>query len=586
MIIRWSGLSVYLSCIVLLLLAYSGYVYATTEPHSESATSKVSSYSHQQALQLGERIYRKGILSNGDVMKAFVNGDVSVAGDVFSCVLCHRRSGLGSSEGNVIVLPINGLNLFRPRVLWDSRRRHSQMDLQSARSRVVPSYLLGKDLRSSYTDRSLEKVLRTGIDPAGRMLDKNMPRYDLNDIDMALLIYYLKNLTSINSPGVTAKVINFATIVTEGVNDIDRDAMLSVLQTHIKDRNAQTRNQLNRAKSGAFNKREADASYRILKLDVWELNGAEETWYQQLEKYHNKEDSVFAILGGITNGSWAPIHKFSESHNLPVIFPVTDKPVVSKDNWNTVYFSKGLYQEGETVANYIKRDMPVLDNVRIIQIYTKSSDGEILANGFNDAWKSFNLPDVDTYELAGNDLSIVKSVNDFIAAGKEVILLFWAGGKDILFTEALKQFKGDAIRVFVSSQLLHDDFSLISNELRDEVYITYPYSLPEEKKRNISLLKTWLKIKGIPVTNLRIQSKMYFLGWVLSDVMSGIKSEFYRDYFIERIEMMKDQTHAISVYPRLSLGPNQRYASKGCYIVQLTNEGNSTLSKKSNWVIQ
>jgi hypothetical protein len=47
--------------------------------------------------------------------------------------------------------------------------------------------------------------------------------------------------------------------------------------------------------------------------------------------------------------------------------------------------------------------------------------------------------------------------------------------------------------------------------------------------------------------------------------------------------MMRDQYYSIAVYPRLSFGPGQRYASKGCYVVQFTESG--TLEKVSNWVV-
>jgi hypothetical protein len=40
-----------------------------------------------------------------------------------------------------------------------------------------------------------------------------------------------------------------------------------------------------------------------------------------------------------------------------------------------------------------------------------------------------------------------------------------------------------------------------------------------------------------------------------------------------------------SPYERLSFGPGQRYASKGCYIVQLTPGPNPAVVKKSAWVI-
>jgi len=38
-------------------------------------------------------------------------------------------------------------------------------------------------------------------------------------------------------------------------------------------------------------------------------------------------------------------------------------------------------------------------------------------------------------------------------------------------------------------------------------------------------------------------------------------------------------------FERYSFGPGQRYASKGCYIVQLDQETAPRLIKKSDWVV-
>ena len=38
-------------------------------------------------------------------------------------------------------------------------------------------------------------------------------------------------------------------------------------------------------------------------------------------------------------------------------------------------------------------------------------------------------------------------------------------------------------------------------------------------------------------------------------------------------------------YERISFGPGQRYASKGCYIVQLSKGDRPELVRKSDWVV-
>jgi hypothetical protein len=98
-------------------------------------------------------------------------------------------------------------------------------------------------------------------------------------------------------------------------------------------------------------------------------------------------------------------------------------------------------------------------------------------------------------------------------------------------------------------------------------------------------VKQWLKARKIPVTDLKMQSKIYFLGWMLTGGVKSMRSEFFRDYFLEGFDMMIDQDYAIAVYPRLTFGSGQRYASKGCYIVQLTKGPNPEFIKKSDWVI-
>jgi hypothetical protein len=89
----------------------------------------------------------------------------------------------------------------------------------------------------------------------------------------------------------------------------------------------------------------------------------------------------------------------------------------------------------------------------------------------------------------------------------------------------------------------------------------------------------------VPVTNIQIQSKVYFLGWMLTGTVKMMGDDFYRDYFLDVLDMMRDEHYAIALYPRLSFGPGQRYASKGCYVVQLSEGPQSALVPVSGWVI-
>ncbi len=77
---------------------------------------------------------------------------------------------------------------------------------------------------------------------------------------------------------------------------------------------------------------------------------------------------------------------------------------------------------------------------------------------------------------------------------------------------------------------------------------------------------------------------MYFLGWMLPGSIKSMRSEFFREYFLEGYDMMIDQDYSIAVYPRLTFGPGQRYASKGCYIAKLVLGPKTELIPVSDWV--
>lgn len=540
--------------------------------------------SSKEMLVLGERMYRQGILPNGEPMQAIVAADVPVDGQMFTCVNCHQRSGLGSIEGSVITWPINGKELYTPRRRTGAWHAAKQKQGPGAMERwSLPSQYQAADARPEYTDETLARAIRKGADPTGRKLERAMPRYQINDSDMNILNHYLENLSTEHDVGVDDNRIRFATVVTEGVSAEDKEAMLAVLKSHIKTHNTQTRPHQRRARAGPFYKTEKYGAYRQFELEVWELNGSRDSWRAQLESYY-QANPVFAMLGGIASGDWAPIHHFCEDNEIPCLFPVTDQPVISNKDWYTQYFSKGLYQEGEAAARYLRSTLDESQSIKVVQIYRDET--ALLAKGFRQNIGESGIR-INAEKILGADEAInEKMLHDFFVKQQAEVVLLWLDNADmILVTNWLSKKSLQTKSVFASSTLLDADASFFPDQLRDKIYLTYPRDVPEDNAKKISILKRWLKIRKIPISNLDIQSQMYFLGWMLPAAISHMRSEFFRDYFIESFDMMRDQDYAIAVFPRLTFGPGQRYASKGCYVVQLAEGEQTTLLKKSEWII-
>jgi hypothetical protein len=574
---RMSILGFFILCS--LFLAFPG------SSHASPPSAEIAGYPAAEARLLGERMYREGILPSGEPMKAVVMGNIPVDGRMFACDDCHQRSGIGSVEGNVITWPTNGRSLYAPR-RSDDRFLPPQGEEKSNPRRNLPPLLRSEDVRPAYTDETLARALRLGTDPSGRRLNPEMPRYILGDRDMAVLIHYLKNLSSVLSPGVDGTTITFATVVTEGVPRAEREAMLAVLRAHVDTHNAQSRSEEKRARANTFYyKTEKLQAYRRLKLLVWELSGPPDTWREQLDARYRQEP-VFGLLGGMAAGSWAPIHAFCEENRIPAIFPLTDLPVVSDANWYSLYFSKGVYQEGEAAANYLHRVASLPRDARVVQVLRKDPRADALSRGFEEDWKKSGRP-VPARRVLGPKESLTgRLLSELGEGGQPAVLLLWLDARDVRGLAALEGAADREATLFLSFTLLGGDLSVVPEALRDRTYVTYPYVLPHSSENRLYGVMAWLKQRRIPVTNLHNEAGMYFLGGMLSGVLKRMRSEYFREYFLEGFDMNTYQEYAVSAYPRLSFGPGQRYAAKGCYIVQLGEGPDPDLVPKSDWIIR
>jgi hypothetical protein len=555
-------------------------------PARAYSETTVAGHPVELALQYGEKMYREGLLPSGVPMKALVMGDIPMDGRMFTCDDCHQRSGLGSEEGTIITWPTSSRELYQPRRVTGAYREPEPGETAPEVRRPLPEYYRVKPARPAYTDETLARVLRSGIDPAGRKLNPIMPKYRFNEENMAIMIHYLKNLSAVISPGVDTTSIHFATIVTEDVPEARKKAMLSVLQAHVDAHNSQSRHEEKRARSGPFYKSQKHKAYRRIDLHLWTLSGPPSGWREQLENYY-AEKPVFGLLGGITEGGWEPIHNFCERNRIPALFPITDFPQISDSDWYTLYFSKGYYQEGESSAKYIRNRFPEGEKVKIIQLYAPEKPGSIaLARGFEQTWKTLDPRPVEKMAVADYRQMLQTDPPTLFDGATPTVLMAWLEADDFssLQTTAFPAHKPALI--VASSTLFDRDFTTVHDDLKESVLFTYPATLPQDDMQTRKAVKRWLAARNIDTDEFfDIKSKMYFLGWMLPGALKGMRSEYFREYFLEGFDMMIDQDYSIATFPRLTFGPGQRYASKGCYLVRLSAAPENTLVPMSDWVI-
>jgi hypothetical protein len=554
--------------------------------------AQTSSTNDADLRAIGQRIYREGILPSGEPLRGVGEAEVTLAGEQAACVTCHRRSGYGSSEGPIEVRSISGPALFGDRVapiapgsvvapvaaVDDAGL--SPAEAARARARLLlgvrAAQFAGTRQRPPYDDATLARAIREGIDVTGRRMNPSMPRYALEPAALEALTAYLKTLSARVSPGVTADMVHFATVIQPGTDPGQRRALLEVLHAFVKDRNLGLRDQVRRERGGS---NRLGRKYRDWVLHAWDLNGPSDTWAAQLEA-HYRAQPVFALVSGLGNASWRPIHDFSERFEIPCIFPQTDVPVLAERDFYTVYLSRGMTLEAQALTRFL---LDTDERGPVIQVYRRSEASAAGADAFRAAWTARGgaaptdiVLDEDPGEAFWQQLARK-------AAGATLVL--WLPSPDLEHAQALTGTGSQVKAVYLSSSLVAGPRSGLAADATGRVRLVYPQDPPALRDARLAVVKRWLRNNGIAPADEQVQMNAYLAATVTGMLMTHSQDTYSREFLLERMEHRLGTALELSIYPHLSLGPGQRYASKGSYIVAVRGADDRQLTPVSDWIV-
>jgi hypothetical protein len=484
----------------------------------------------------GKRIYQSGRIGEDEFITARIQTDVEITGENLSCIACHQRSGYGSSEGGTQIPSLMGTALFAPKEI----RRRELADVVTH--------------RPAYTRETLKRAITSGEDPTGRKLDPLMPRYRMSSGDLDNLVGYLETLAPVTAPGVDAQDIHFATIVDESAGSVEKEAMLAVLNSYFDSKRAETRLETKRATQSNWIKDWHYSAYKRWTLHVWTLKGPENTWQAQLDDYY-REQPVFAVVSGISDRDWQPVHDYCEQTMLPCILPNTLTAPDAEESFYSLYFGEGTALEAGALVKYLEES--VEEPGTIVQIHGSSlaeitAAERVTASLQNHVIHNFSLQGKTADELSA-----------YVADRSPDIVIAWVSDDAVQSIATLPVTPGTTL--FLSSTLIRDPQSLPAS-LPEQTLLLHPFQIdpPDQQSRRF---RAWARTRDIELNALRVQANAFFSVVLVGEAIQHVRSNFSREYFLEKIEHGAERILVSSAYPNISLAPGQRYLQKGCYIV-------------------
>jgi mono/diheme cytochrome c family protein len=519
--------------------------------------------------EAGGAIYLRGVLPSGAPLEGVESRlDVQLRAADAACVNCHQRSGLGSRDSGSGIPPITGEDLFRPRV--SLAHQPAVLELEGLHGERAP-----------YTNTTLARAIRSGIDSESRPFSELMPRFELDDSSMAALIAYLKQLTPRNPPGITGALLHLGTVVTPDSDPVRRQGVLDVLKHYVAEKNAsQLKSTPVPGGAGASGHTGGMGLAKLRwQLHVWQLTGPRDTWRAQLERQFASEP-VFALLSGVGSAEWTPVHGFCERHSVPCFFPNLEVPVASEQDFYSVYFSEGVLLEAELIARSIRAESAGKGRIAVHQVYRLSDSGEAAAAALATALKD---PEISVSAEAVPAAAGSRRLGEALAhRPASAIVVLWLRPADLA---AFTRSSPPPGRVYVSGLMNGLEHASLPPRWREHVALSYPVELPQRRRVQLDYAVGWFAFRHIPIVDLQAQADTFLACTLLGDTLKLMTDHASPAYLIEQLQALLEHRTLTGYYPRLALGTHQHFASKGGYIVHFDAPQGTTVVADTPWLV-
>ncbi len=161
-------------------------------------------------------------------------------------------------------------------------------------------------------------------------------------------------------------------------------------------------------------------------------------------------------------------------------------------------------------------------------------------------------------------------------------LVLWLRAADV---SALEKVRPRTSNVYLSGLMGGLETMPLPAAWRPVSLLAYGFDLPVKRRVRLDYPLGWFRIRQIEVVSLQVQADTYLACGLLAETLKHMVDAFVRDYLVERTESMLEHRVITGYYPRLTLAPGQRFASKGGYLVHFAEPAGTRIVADGDWIV-
>lgn len=527
--------------LVVLLCACLGLSAFMFGQFSLSASAQAQAEQLTAAEQRGKQIYLRGESAGSPEITVMLGGgDTEVPATSFACANCHGLTGEGTEEGG----------LTAPSLIWSA--------LASSHTSALTT-----NERAAYTEATLARAVRKGLDSSGVRLHPGMPQYSLTDEQAADLIAYLKKLGHELEPGLsqTNIKIGVALPMTGPLASLGQD-IKNTLSASFAEANEH---------GGIYGRR-----FELVVEDSHgDVSGTMEATRRLVER-----DGVFALAGSFEPKGANDTNEFLKRTEVPLVGPVTLSPHLALPPNRFIFYLLPTFQnQARSLIDFISTQQPKSHErkVNAAVIYMK---GELEADALEGLRAQARLRSVDiTFEQSYETGRFAPArVVEAIARRKPDYVFFFGASADIAAcAREMERVHLNAPLVSSVMMLGREAFDL-SPETAARTLLAYPSALPDQS--DFAEFLDVMQRRGIRLSSPAFQAIAYASAKTLIEAIKLSSRKLSRATLISALEGLRD--YRTGVIPPVSFGPNRRVGVEGSFVVgiDLTNKRYVALSEQ------